>query len=42
VADDIKVEVKGLKEVQEKMTQVVKDMRGSLMYGAMSNIDCAT
>ena len=32
----IEMDVKGMKEVQAKMTQVVGDMRGNLMYGAMS------
>ena len=34
--EPIEMDVKGMKEVQAKMTQVVRDMRGSLMYGAMS------
>jgi hypothetical protein len=37
MADDaIKMEVKGLKEVQAEMARIAKGMTGSLMYGAMS------
>ena len=32
----IEMDVKGMKEMQAKMTQVARDMRGNLMYGAMS------
>ena len=34
--DLIKAEIKGMKEVQAKMTQVARDMQGDLFRGAMS------
>lgn len=36
MTDNVKVEVKGLKETQQKMTQVVKDLTGDPMKGAMA------
>lgn len=36
MTDDVKVEVRGLKETQAKMTQVVRDLTGDPMRGAMA------